>query len=296
VTNATSLTIPLGGTPNVGDLVTVWLLTSNEIVTRPPGWNGTNQWLKVNGTRSRFNACTLSSYRHTWNASDSGSSATFTFSAAPSLGIGDKDLSTTRAVACSVVLAGPTAFSEGEPAQGLDETVAGLSTPPLKRSADNVFQAAAWTGPAAFTSAANSDSSSTVLVSATETTAAPRLLLKVYRTSSAVPAGYSQAFSAVTPQQDFMLDQVAVRDNPAFVYTPPLIHEGPVADNALLFRYTLARYYTVLNNTGTFSAVRYSSQDQLAAATQTFTNNTPATSTDRTNLLNSGVGGDFTAV
>jgi hypothetical protein len=52
----------------------------------------------------------------------------------------------------------------------------------------------------------------------------------------------------------------------------------------------------VLNNGGTFTAARYQSTDQIAAATQVFVNNQSISSTDRTNILNSGVGGDFRAV
>lgn len=69
-----------------------------------------------------------------------------------------------------------------------------------------------------------------------------------------------------------------------------------MADNQLMYRYRIPRYFTVLNNTGTFSAKRYLSTDDIAAATQVFVNNQPITTTDRTNLLAAGVGGDFQAL
>jgi hypothetical protein len=84
-----------------------------------------------------------------------------------------------------------------------------------------------------------------------------------------------------------------VNDATPNIYNPPVIYEAPVAENALFYRYSLQRFYTVLNNSGIFTANRYLSTDQIAAATQVFTNNTPVKAADVTNLLNSGVGGDF---
>jgi hypothetical protein len=61
----------------------------------------------------------------------------------------------------------------------------------------------------------------------------------------------------------------------------------------LIRRISFHQQYTVLNNAGSFTAGRFFSQDQLAAATQVFTQTQLVSDTDRTNLLTTGVGGDF---
>lgn len=93
-----------------------------------------------------------------------------------------------------------------------------------------------------------------------------------------------------------MIQAATVSDNLPQLYNGPFIEEAPMGMNALMARYRMNRYFTVLNNGGTFSAQRYQSTDQIAAATQVFVNNRPITSADRTNILASGVGGDFRAV
>ena len=92
-----------------------------------------------------------------------------------------------------------------------------------------------------------------------------------------------------------MVQAVSVSDNQPQLYNPPFLEEGPMGQNALMYRYRINRYFTVLNNGGTFTAQRYQSTDQIAAATQVFVNNQPISPTDRTNILNSGVGGEFQA-
>jgi len=99
--------------------------------------------------------------------------------------------------------------------------------------------------------------------------------------------------SAIT---DFATAQVTLRDGTSNVlYVAPYLEEGPMADNRLMFRYKLFRHFTVLNNSGVFTAVRYQSTDQINAATQVFTNDAVVASSDRTNILNAGIGGEFRA-
>ncbi len=114
-----SFSVSLGGTPSVGDQIVVWVGADNEIVTHQPNYNTTTQWSKTTGIRAR-NTSTLSTYQHTWNASDSGSAVNFAVSPAPSLGVGDKDLSSANIRWCAVVLAGPTGASEGTVAGSYD--------------------------------------------------------------------------------------------------------------------------------------------------------------------------------
>src|SRR5579863_4227071 len=104
VTAATSIVVPLGSTPSLGELTLVILSVSNAIVTHGPGYNGTNQWIEVEALRARGDSSTLSVWYHTWNAADVGSSATFVFVPAPGLGVGDTSLPSANAQAISIVL------------------------------------------------------------------------------------------------------------------------------------------------------------------------------------------------
>jgi hypothetical protein len=278
-----SFTVSLGGTPNVGDLVVVYLGISNQIVTHQPGYNTATQWFQMGSLRSRLNGSTLSAYYHTWNASDSGSSVTFTVSPAPSLGIGDTDLSTCNVVWIAVVLTGPTGLA-GNTVQGSYDPLGTVSPDGVKKAVSSALEAAYSLGP---TSINDSDGSA---VSVQQVTDGSQVLAVYQRQSPAV--GYRPTYTA-NGLFEVLAHVSLYNDSPTFLYNPPIIYEGPVAEDELLFRYTLTRYYTVLNNAGVFSAVRYSSTDQLNAATQVFTNNAPVSSTDRTNILNSGVGGDF---
>lgn len=81
----------------------------------------------------------------------------------------------------------------------------------------------------------------------------------------------------------------------AWLYTAPFVREGiPSPTNRrLMENYSYHEGYTVINQGGTFQATRFYTQDQLAAATQTFTGTQQVTATDRTNILNDGIGGDF---
>jgi hypothetical protein len=284
--NATQITVSLGGTPNVGDLVLVWLGLSNQIVVQPPGYNGTGQWFKANGLQGPSSKTALHQYYHTWNASDSGTSAVFTFSPAPSLGVGDTDLSTASGVAVAVVVSAGPAVLDTAP-QGLLQPATAVPLPLTKRSSSSAF-----TGAYSASGGSWSATDGAVVVTAT----LGSQVLTVFDKLSSLAAGYSPTFSQ-TVTGDLMIAGFTLSDSGPQVYNPPVIQESPVAnDDPLLLRYKLGRYYTVLNNSGVFSAQRYLSTDQVNAATQVFVNNAPVTATDRTNLLNAGVGGDFRAL
>jgi hypothetical protein len=298
---ATSITVPFGGSPAVGDLIVVFLLVDSEIITHQPGWASEftanpNPWFELNSFRSP-DSSTLSGWYHTWNASDSGTSATFTFVPAPTLGIGDKDVSTANAVAVAAVFDGThsTALLEHNIysiAQDLGHSVV---SSPLKNAAGMVLHCAAANGTTA--GVTDSDGSVALVQAVVLSTAAGGMTMYVYSQAPAV-AGYAPTFSINPAATAVSLTSaaVSVSDNLPQLYNAPFIEEAPMGMNALMARYRMNRYFTVLNNGGTFSAQRYQSTDQIAAATQVFVNNQPITSTDRTNILNSGVGGDFLAI
>lgn len=295
---ATSISVSLGGSPASGDLVLVFLLVDNEIVTHQPGYsseftNTPNPWFKLDSLRSPDSA-TLGGWYHTWNASDSGSSVTFTFSAAPTLGVGDKDLSTANAVAVAVVLNGASASAVLEHnIYGLWTDVAStIAAQALKKAATLSFHCAATNGSTA--SLSDSDGSASLVQQVTLSTSAGGLSMAVFSASSTA-AGYKPTFTLSSGRQSLLAHACSVSDTLPQLYNPPYIEEAPMADNVLHYRYRLNRFFTVLNNSGTFSAKRYLSTDDLNAATQTFVNNQAITSTDRTNILAAGVGGDFLA-
>lgn len=298
---ATSITVAFGGTPAVGDLVVVFLLVDNEIITHQPGWASEftatpNPWFKIDGIRAP-DTSTLTGWYHTWNASDSGSSAVFTFVPAPTLGIGDKDLPDTNAIAIAIVFNGvnSTAFLESTSSDlGFDSNVLIIPSSPMKKAASlNLACGASNNSLGTWT---NSDPGAT-LVQQTTLNAGVGLTMSVWSKPN-IPAAYQTRLTLIefADVRTLVGLSVSVSDVLPQQYNPPYIEEAPMGMNALMARYRMNRYFTVLNNTGTFSAQRYQSTDQIAAATQVFVNNQPITSTDRTNLLNSGVGGDFRAV
>lgn len=292
---ATSITIPLTGTPAVGDFILAYLLTDNEIITHQPGWATEfaatpNPWFPMESIRSP-NSSTLTGWYHTWNASDSGSSVTFTFASAPTLGIGDKDVSTTNAVAVVLVFtANNSAVLEHNGYGTAQDIVSTAQASPLKLPGPFVFHCVAAVSPG-ITGIQDLDP----LAASIGAAAFGNLYLAVYETASA-PVGYAPQFFSQVPSS-IMIQAASVKDGVPQVYNPPFIEEGPMGQNALMYRYRLNRYFTVLNNSGVFTAVRYQSTDQIAAATQVFVNNQPITNlVDRSNILLSGVGGDFRAV
>jgi hypothetical protein len=295
---ATSITVPFGGSPAVGDLVVVFLLVDSEIITHQPGWATEftatpNPWFELNSLRAP-DSSTLSGWYHTWNASDSGNSATFTFVPAPTLGVGDKDIPNANAVAVAVVFDGTnsTAVLEHNIYGSMQDSVITVPASPLKLPANLALHAVGANGTTA--SFSDSDGSSSSVQSVTLASPAGMSLAVFQRASS--PVRYLPAFILADGPKSPIIQAVSVSDNLPQLYNGPFIEEAPMGMNALMARYRLNRYFTVLNNSGTFSAQRYQSTDQIAAATQVFVNNQPITSTDRTNLLNSGVGGDFQAV
>src|SRR2546430_14621740 len=92
-TAATSITVPLGGTPSVGDLVLVFLLVDSEIITHQPGDTSEftakpNPRVKLEGLRAP-DPSPLTGWDHTWDARHSRSPATLTLFPPPTLGGGD---------------------------------------------------------------------------------------------------------------------------------------------------------------------------------------------------------------
>jgi len=296
--SATSITVSLGGTPAVGDLVLVFIGVDNEIIMHQPGWASEftqtpNPWFRLEGIRSPDSA-TFSGWYHTWNAADSGSSATFTFIAAPTLGIGDKDLPNANAVAVALVLNGAsnTAVLEHNGYGSAQDFLSTVVASPLKIAANTAFHAVFANGSTA--SLSDTDSVATLVAQTTLATPAGMTLAVFSRVNS--PVVYKPGFTLSSGRASLSIQAVSVSDSGVLVYNPPYIEEGPMADNRLMARYRINRFFTVLNNTGTFTARRYLSTDDVAAATQVFTNNKQVTLTDRTNLLTAGVGGDFQAL
>jgi len=297
---ATSITVPFGGSPAVGDLIVVFLFVDNEIITHQPGWASEftatpNPWFELDSLRAP-DSSTLSGWYHTWNASDSGTSATFTFVPAPTLGVGDKDLPNTNAVAIAVVFNGANSTALLEHSiygSGQDLVLNTLTSPTKKAASLNLVCGASNNSLGPWT---NSDGSASAVQSVT-LNAGDGLTMAVWSRPS-TPAGYRTRLTLIEfdGARSLLTESVSVSDNQPQLYNPPFIEEGPMGQNMLMFRYRINRFFTVLNNGGVFSAQRYQSTDQIAAATQVFVNNQPITSTDRTNILASGVGGDFQAV
>jgi len=295
---ATSMTVSLGGTPAVGDLVLVFIGVDNEIITRQPNYTTEfgqtpNPWFKMESARSPDSA-TMSTWYHTWNASDSGGSVAFTFIPAPTLGIGDKDLPSANAVAVAVVLDGASLSAQLEHniyalAQDSANTI---KASPLKMAGSMSFHGVFANGSTA--SVTDSDGFASLVAQTTLASPAGMTIAVFSRASN--PARYAPTFTLSSGRTSLMVQAASVSDSGLLVYNPPYIEEGPMSDNRLMARYRINRFFTVLNNSGVFVARRYLSTDDVAAATQVFTNNQAISLTDRTNILNAGVGGDFQAL
>lgn len=52
-----------------------------------------------------------------------------------------------------------------------------------------------------------------------------------------------------------------------WIFRPPTVEEGPAGLDPLFHRVKLTKGVTVLNNSGTYVAVRWPTQDEIAAAT-----------------------------
>lgn len=296
---ATSLTVALGGSPAVGDLVVVFLATDNEIVTHQPGWasefsNAPNPWFMMDGVRSP-DSSTLSGWYHTWNASDSGSSVVFTFIPAPTLGVGDKDVPNTNAVAIAAVFdgTGSTALLEHNVYGSAQDTISSIMASPLRLPSTMALHAVFTNGSTATWS--DTDGIATLVQQATLASPAGMTLAVFQRVNS--QALYRPSFTLSDGSRHSMSVQASsVSDILPQIYNPPYIEEAPMGEHVLFYRYRMNRFFTVLNNSGTFVARRYLSTDEVNAATQVFTNNQPIAASDRTNILASGVGGDFRAL
>jgi len=283
---ATTISVALGGTPSVGDLVVVFLSTDNEIITHQPGWNTNNQWHELQSYRCKQSSGnTLTVWHHTWNANDSGSSAAFTF--VPNnanINVGEKVINSTNALAVAVVLAGQTQYLETNSLGPLQPQT--TLTLPNRRLVANSLLYAAY--------ASNTTLSAPDTLVQNANLGAQNLSVWKATTVSTQPS-YQPTVTAGAIT-DLATAQVSLSDtNAAYVYVTPYLEEGPMADNRLMFRFKLLRHFTVLNNSGVFTAVRYQSTDQVNAATQVFTNDQVISSTDRTNILNAGIGGEFRA-
>lgn len=287
VSAATSITVPLGSTPTSGELVLVFLGVSNQIVVHPPGQTGgvgTNQWFKAQGLNARTDGSALQVFYHTWNAADSGSSATFSFSPAPSLGIGDKDLSSANAVGIGVVLSA-SAVQEFSQQGILDDSALKLQLPPVKQNNSGGFVVSAGYTNSQVTFS-TSDGSATLRNSLSGASGS------LYVWTSTGSVGYKPTLTS-SAARELLGAFLTVNDATPNIYNAPIVYEAPAEGDPLTYRYTHQRSYTVLNNSGAFSAIRFPTTDQLSAATQYFTNNTPVKPADVTNILNAGVGGDF---
>lgn len=142
----------------------------------------------------------------------------------------------------------------------------------------------------------HSDPSATSIQNPNLSTGTQRLCLNVFfstATSTTYPFQVSTTNVGSSPAAAVAV--VGLSDaSTAWLYTAPFVREGiPNPGTRLLERFPYHQGFTVVNNGGIFTATRFYSQDQLAAATQTFTQTSQVTATDRTNILNSNVGGDF---
>lgn len=87
-----------------------------------------------------------------------------------------------------------------------------------------------------------------------------------------------------------------------WTFRTPVVDEGPAVPGSRLMRfYKLSRGITVLEHSGTYTAVRYPTQDEITAATTTYMGGHEYTVTDATKaaLIAGGVGvteANFTAL
>lgn len=87
-----------------------------------------------------------------------------------------------------------------------------------------------------------------------------------------------------------------------WTFRTPSVDEGPASwSDPLFIRVKLARGITILDNSGVYTAVRYPTQDEIAAATNTYMGGHEYVVTDATKaaLISAGVGvseSNFTAL
>lgn len=77
-----------------------------------------------------------------------------------------------------------------------------------------------------------------------------------------------------------------------YLFRTPTVEEGPAGLDPLFHRVKLTRGVTVLNNSGTYRAVRWPTQDEIAAATFAYLGGHEYVVDDatRTALLAAGIG------
>jgi hypothetical protein len=78
-----------------------------------------------------------------------------------------------------------------------------------------------------------------------------------------------------------------------WTFRPPTVNEGPASwDDPLFLRVKLARGITVLDTSGSYRAVRFPTQDEIAAATNAYMGGHEYVVTDATKaaLIAGGVG------
>lgn len=58
---------------------------------------------------------------------------------------------------------------------------------------------------------------------------------------------------------------------PSWTFRPPTVDEGPASwENRLFYRVKITRGITILDSSGTYTAVRFPTRDEIAAATNTY--------------------------
>lgn len=160
---------------------------------------------------------------------------------------------------------------------------------------DRFMTATALLGPSAST-ITHGDPLATLVQSSSIASGNGLLQLSLYFTS-AQATKYPYTVAITNPQPtDVQQAVLGLADaSSTWLYTAPFVREGIPAGSTsrLMERYPYHEGFTVVNAGGIFKATRFYSQDQLAAATQTFTGTQQVTATDRTNILNASCGGDF---
>jgi hypothetical protein len=296
-------------TPAVGDLMVVWIGIRSPQTIHPPTVYGSgiaDSWVPVYGGQANHDARLWCFYK-TANATDATQSS-FTFNFLPMTDTSQAGLpqyATTDFVAAMVTYQTSTSGFAGLDisAEQSYQTDPGLNTYnlPLVQTTGggtNTFASAifAVNDGAAFPTFTHSDPSAVVTRAVTYTGASNHALsLSIYLGSSGT--NYPYSISSTQRGAGVITSSHGLRDNAgSWYYRAPFIREGypyEGQDEMLIRRMSWHLQYTVLNNSGAFTAGRFFSQDQLAAATQVFTQTQLVSATDRTNLLAAGVGGDF---
>jgi hypothetical protein len=306
-------TCVLPATPTIGDLMMVWIGMDTPMTIHPPTNYATglaDSWVPVYGGQG-YQDARLWCFMKTANATDA-TQTSFTFNFLPMLDTSQAGLpqyATTDFVATLV-----TYQSSSSGAAGLDMSAAqsypndpGLRNYnlPLINSTGGLsdkFVSAVFSltenAGSSFPAYTHSDPATSLTQSVTFSGGNQHTLaLSVYLGMSGTT--YPYQISSSRQGAEVVTSSHGLRNVPtgsSWYYRTPFVREGfPYEgdDQMLIRRISFHQQYTVLNNAGSFTAGRFFSQDQLAAATQVFTQTQLVSDTDRTNLLTTGVGGDF---